>query len=1064
MKNTVKGKSIKKKKINNKKNKGFTLVELLAVIAVLFLIVTIVIYTAMNVIDNAKSNSYKVTINNIQADANSYTLEDFSGYWLAGGAINGWNEYQCVTVQNLIDSGYYDNDVLDSYVNEDRHVLATDYIYLERDSDTKTILKSIWLGNEVNELCLDTAKGGVINFRVSPSGWAKEKTVTIEYNIYNMESSTDLANYMYKYSFIKDSDKEIDDNLLGSGNFSSKTKIEKMVVKENGTVDAYINFILSNGNKKEIDHKNKVISGIDSEGPVITFGTNGSGNNWIKTASSTINVTDNGIGVDNSTLKYVFSTSSTVTPGASFTNGSTVRINAGTGNYYLIVKACDKLGNCTTEVSEPFKIDNIAPTITFGTNGNSTWSKTASSTISATDNNSGVDTNTLKYIFSTNSSAIPSTSFTNGNTVTRTSLTGSYYLVAKACDKAGNCTTIPSGIFKLDNIGPTITFGTNGNSTWSKTASSTISATDNNSGVDTNTLKYVFSTNSSATPSTSFTNGGTVTKPSGTGNFYLVAKACDKLGNCTTIPSGIFKLDNIGPTITFGTNGSGTNWIKTASSTISATDNNSGVDTSTLKYIFSTNFSAIPSTSFTNGNTVTRTSLTGSYYLVAKACDKAGNCTTIPSGIFKLDNIGPTITFGTNGNSTWSKTASSTISATDNNSGVDTNTLKYVFSTNSSATPSSNSFTNGNTVTKSSGSGNFYLVAKACDRAGNCTTIPSGIFKLDNENPDLTISNPKENIWTNTSYNITLSASDDWSGIDYYYYMRSNDNGQYQKYNDSQGKTSYVDQWSAERDENVSFKVCDKAGNCTIKTSRVKIDKTPPTLPNISNPTSGNWTNKDFALTVSTTENGSGVDYWQYGYLNGNWNTYSSSATTSFKTPNFSQERGEKVYIRVRDKAGNYSEQNSTYIRIDKTSPVITCNNNNAKLRENFDAGGTNYPTITKESSCVVSAVLEEKDGKLDNNFTVDTFGSVLSATDPKGTVSSAVASGLSANNTLNVTIINENGDTIDNLMRTYPHCNCDRGYCQWNHNWTVRDLAGNSVTKTFTYKVKYTNVYYGCS
>ena len=877
MKNTVKGKSIKKKKINNKKNKGFTLVELLAVIAVLSLIVTIVIYTAMNVIDNAKSNSYKVTINNIQADANSYTLEDFSGYWLAGGAINGWNEYQCVTVQNLIDSGYYDNDVLDSYVNEDRHVLATDYIYLERDSDTKTILKSIWLGNEVNELCLDTAKGGVINFRVSPSGWAKEKTVTIEYNIYNMESSTDLANYMYKYSFIKDSDKEIDDNLLGSGNFSSKTKIEKMVVKENGTVDAYINFILSNGNKKEIDHKNKVISGIDSEGPVITFGTNGSGNNWIKTASSTINVTDNGIGVDNSTLKYVFSTSSTVTPGASFTNGSTVRINAGTGNYYLIVKACDKLGNCTTEVSEPFKIDNIAPTITFGTNGNSTWSKTASSTISATDNNSGVDTNTLKYIFSTNSSAIPSTSFTNGNTVTRTSLTGSYYLVAKACDKAGNCTTIPSGIFKLDNIGPTITFGTNGNSTWSKTASSTISATDNNSGVD-------------------------------------------------------------------------------------------------------------------------------------------------------------------------------------------TNTLKYVFSTNSSATPSSNSFTNGNTVTKSSGSGNFYLVAKACDRAGNCTTIPSGIFKLDNENPDLTISNPKENIWTNTSYNITLSASDDWSGIDYYYYMRSNDNGQYQKYNDSQGKTSYVDQWSAERDENVSFKVCDKAGNCTIKTSRVKIDKTPPTLPNISNPTSGNWTNKDFALTVSTTENGSGVDYWQYGYLNGNWNTYSSSATTSFKTPNFSQERGEKVYIRVRDKAGNYSEQNSTYIRIDKTSPVITCNNNNAKLRENFDAGGTNYPTITKESSCVVSAVLEEKDGKLDNNFTVDTFGSVLSATDPKGTVSSAVASGLSANNTLNVTIINENGDTIDNLMRTYPHCNCDRGYCQWNHNWTVRDLAGNSVTKTFTYKVKYTNVYYGCS
>ena len=61
------------KKINNK---GFTLVELLAVLAILSIVITIVITVSMNVVNSSKEKSYKVTINNIENEAGNYVLEN----------------------------------------------------------------------------------------------------------------------------------------------------------------------------------------------------------------------------------------------------------------------------------------------------------------------------------------------------------------------------------------------------------------------------------------------------------------------------------------------------------------------------------------------------------------------------------------------------------------------------------------------------------------------------------------------------------------------------------------------------------------------------------------------------------------------------------------------------------------------------------------------------------------------------------------------------------------------------------------------------------------------------
>ena len=71
-KNKVK-KNKKKKKINSF---GFTLIELLATIAILSVVISIVVYFAMEIVNNAKNKGYQVTIANIEQEVSSYVLEE----------------------------------------------------------------------------------------------------------------------------------------------------------------------------------------------------------------------------------------------------------------------------------------------------------------------------------------------------------------------------------------------------------------------------------------------------------------------------------------------------------------------------------------------------------------------------------------------------------------------------------------------------------------------------------------------------------------------------------------------------------------------------------------------------------------------------------------------------------------------------------------------------------------------------------------------------------------------------------------------------------------------------
>ena len=109
-----------------KEKKGFTLIELLAVIVVIALILGIVIYFAMNVIDKSKDNTYKVTVNEIEKNAGNYLSENSHRLSFVKNKDNTY-EYQCVTVENLIDYGYLDISVTDSYIDSVTKVNKNDF-------------------------------------------------------------------------------------------------------------------------------------------------------------------------------------------------------------------------------------------------------------------------------------------------------------------------------------------------------------------------------------------------------------------------------------------------------------------------------------------------------------------------------------------------------------------------------------------------------------------------------------------------------------------------------------------------------------------------------------------------------------------------------------------------------------------------------------------------------------------------------------------------------------------------------------------------------------------------
>ena len=216
---------------------------------------------------------------------------------------------------------------------------------------------------------------------------------------------------------------------------------------------------------------------VDKGKPLITLDYVDYSNTYRPQHRRKVTVSDALNSVDASSLKYIWATDRNiaidVSGFASFTNGTDLYSPLeATGTYYLVIVAKDIVGNTAVLRSNGFKLDNSVAEITFGTDGNSAPAKSHSTTVSASDDESGIKY--IKYLWNTSNTAptyeelnTSGSSITNGEEVTLSGETGEYYLWVLAVSNSelsndGYPYTAPSIIydikgsqtFVLDNQAP----------------------------------------------------------------------------------------------------------------------------------------------------------------------------------------------------------------------------------------------------------------------------------------------------------------------------------------------------------------------------------------------------------------------------------------------------------------------------------------------------------------------------------------------------------------------------------------------------------------------------------
>lgn len=493
--------------------------------------------------------------------------------------------------------------------------------------------------------------------------------------------------------------------------------------------------------------------------------------------------------------------------------------------------------------------------------------------------------------------AISSTVITNGsnNVVSSvdTSFFGTYIVTYTAIDNQGNMATSIRRVNIVDKMDPVITLlGSNPvtigvGSVYSDAGASALDETEGN------ITSEIITT-------------GTI-NPSVVGTYLITYTVFDSSGNSATVTRTINVIDDIVPIIVFGTTGNST-YAKTRSTTVNMSDAHTGVDASSLKYLWST--SAIEpvessfNTTFVNGQTITSPSgVTGSYYLWILGKDNAGNLAIARTNVFNLDNAKPVIISVGNSSVTVNKGSiynDAGATATDN---IDV-----------SVSAVSSGSVNINII------GTYTITYTAIDASGNVATpVIRTVNVVDVSAPLITLfgANPVTLEVGAIYSDAGATATDDVDG---------NVTGNIIK-------TGTVNP-AVTGTYTITYTVKDNANNQAITSRTVYVvDTTPPTSPTtvgmtyadgVTNYPNNTWVNKAVYIYggISGSTDVGGILKYQISADNVTWVDY----IYDFTNPMYgiTSEGTYNRYVRAVDKAGNVSSTIVKTIKIDSTKPVIT--------------------------------------------------------------------------------------------------------------------------------------------
>ena len=441
-------------------------------------------------------------------------------------------------------------------------------------------------------------------------------------------------------------------------------------------------------------------------------------------------------------------------------------------------------------------------------------------------------------------------------------------------------------------------------------------------------------------------------------------------------------LDKKAPTLDI-INSSGGNWTnQNIVAKLNYFDTHSGIDKSTIQWKDNKNNKTWQSLSY-DENTSDIWGGEGDRVGYYKVCDYAGNCTTASSN-FRIDKTPPTLIITNPSGGDWTnQNITVKLKYSDVASGINPSSLKW--KDNASQT-TWKSLGNTNTSTRDetwSGEGDRIGTYEICDNVGNCTTASTSI-KIDKTAPSKpNIDNPTSDNWSKGNFKLTLSSSDSYSGIAYYQYTYSADTTttgsnhdiNWVTYSDSAKNSFVTTAFTANRNQLVYVRACDKVGNCSDKNSTyIKIDNIAPSISvtvknNNASKSSvcksdecsidfnvGTWYNKKNAPIISWTISDSNETYTYFNYNSaGNY-----SSRTKYETKNVIS-----TYEGVTVKNGSYEINSGGKRQVAVTVKDVAGNQTTVVIDFDLDDISPTDPTtfIISNGNIVVSGSTDKESG-----------------------------------------------------------------------------------------------------
>ncbi|MBS7020823.1 MAG: type II secretion system protein [Firmicutes bacterium] len=386
------------KKIKIKKH-GFTLVELIGVVAILAIILLVSLPAISGMLKNSGEQKYQQTLKDLYLATEQYVW-NFREYYPQLERVGG---EATVSLQTLRKAGYVKERLENPKTG--KYFLNTDYILVRVKGDRTR--EYIFNGGDGQVPDVDIMTP---TFTVSPAAdvWSREKTVTIKYQ------DNKQPNFVYEYSK--------DGGVTWEVTYNTKVVLNFTAT---GSVIARVRDLYNN--KDTVTSRVFAVSKIDRVSP--TCATTGGSTTWT-----------NG----NRTLTGTC----TDTGGAGCKGNVTRAFTSNTNGSYSPGTVYDNAGNSAVCPSTTVRIDKTKPTCstsggsTTWTNGNRTLTGTCADT-----GGSGCRGNvTRAFTSNTNGSYSPGTVYDNaGNSVSCPSTTVRIDKTAPTCSTTGGSTSWTNG-------------------------------------------------------------------------------------------------------------------------------------------------------------------------------------------------------------------------------------------------------------------------------------------------------------------------------------------------------------------------------------------------------------------------------------------------------------------------------------------------------------------------------------------------------------------------------------------------------------------------------------------